>query len=168
MADLSIRQDFVDGVQEIFTTLFNEGVEDGLDLYCISNKTKTNVYKENKVIMYQQPVKLVTQARINPTHGEQNVESVKGSAEFVVPLKDLQAKEIDVSTAGLAELRRGVIDFHGTYYKIDNIVPKAYVEDVFLMYAFQCTEDVLMKSIVVEEPEEVPEPEEPDEEERGG
>ena len=40
MADLSIRKDFVDGVQEIFTTLFNEGVTDGLDLYLMSkNKT---------------------------------------------------------------------------------------------------------------------------------
>ena len=48
MADESIRKDFVDGVQEIFTTLFNDGVNDGINLYLMSDKTKTNVYGENK------------------------------------------------------------------------------------------------------------------------
>ena len=42
MADLSIRKDFVDGVQEIFTTLFNDGVTDGLDLYLMSENTSSS------------------------------------------------------------------------------------------------------------------------------
>ena len=45
MADESIRKDFVDGVQEIFTTLFNDGKSDGLNLYLMSENTKTNFYK---------------------------------------------------------------------------------------------------------------------------
>lgn len=152
MADESIRKDFVDGVQEIFTTLFNDGVNDGLDLYLLSTQTKQNVYGENKVKIYQNPIKLVAQAHINPTQGEQDVETVKGVADFVVPLKDLQDKGLDVSTKGLEILRKGVIDFHGTYYIIDNIVPKAYIEDVFLMYTFYCTEDLQMGEITIEEP----------------
>lgn len=142
MADLSIQKDFLDGTLEIFTTMFNDGVIDGLDLYLLSPNTKTNVYAESKVKLYQSPIKLVTQARINPTQGEQDVETVKGSAQFVVPLKALMDKEIDVSTKGLAVLRQGVIDFHGTFYTIDNILPKAYVTDVFLLYTFVCTEDL--------------------------
>lgn len=158
MADLSIRNDFLEGTQEIFTTLFNDGVTDGLDLYLLSPNTKANVYNENKVKLYKKPIKLVTQARINPTQGEQDVETVKGNAEFVVPLKELMNKEIGVSTDELAVLRRGVIDFHGTLYTIDNILPKAYVTDVFLLYTFVCTEDLaLSKSgVSVEEEEEPP------------
>ena len=53
MADESIRKDFVDGVQEIFSTLFNDGVSDGIDLYLLSTQTKKNVYKESKVKIYQ-------------------------------------------------------------------------------------------------------------------
>lgn len=151
MADESIRKDFVEGVQEIFTTLFNGGVEDGLDLYLLSTQTKKNVYGENKVKLYQKPIKLVTQAHINPVQGEQDTETVKADAEFVVPLKDLQDKGIDVSTKGLAVLRQGIIEFHGTFYLIDNVIPKAYVEDVFLMYTFVCTEELHVSEVALEE-----------------
>lgn len=156
MADLSIRKDFVEGIQEIFTTLFNDGVEDGIDLYLLSTKTKKSVYGESKSKLYQSPIKLVAQVHINPTQGEQDVETVKGDAQFTVPLKDLENKGLDVSTQGLTLLRQGVIDFHGTKYIIYNISPKAYIEDVFLMYTFSCTEDLQMSEIVVEEPEELP------------
>lgn len=154
MADLSIRNDFIEGVQEVFTTLLNEGVSDGIDLYFLSPNTKANVYGENKGKVYKQPIKLVAQARLNPVHGEQDTESVKQQAQFVVPLKDLNDKEVDVSTKGLEVLRRGVIGFHDTFYTIDNVTPKAYVEDVFLLYTFDCSEDLDMgrNGISVEEP----------------
>lgn len=154
MADLSIRKDFVDGVQEIFTTLFNDGVNDGINLYLMSDKIKTNVYGESKYKMYKAPKLLVTQARLTPTQGEQDVEGIKDKAVFVVPLKSLQERELGVTNADLDIMRKGVIEFHGVYYTIDNILPKAYIEDVFLMYHFVCTEDKHTTSILVEEPED--------------
>lgn len=135
--------------------MFNDGVTDGLNLYLLSDKTKKNVYGENKVKYYQPPIRLVTQARLTPIQGEQDVETVKGNAQFTVPLKELMLKNIEVTTPALAEIRRGVIEFHGTFYNIDNILPKAYVEDVFLLYTFVCTEDLQVKSVAVyEEPPE--------------
>ena len=151
MADLSIRKDFVDGVQEIFTTLFNDGVSDGINLYLISDRTKTNVYGESKYKKYKAPKLLVTQARLTPTQGEQDVEGVKDKAIFVVPLKSLQERELGVTNKDLDNMRKGVIEFHGVFYTIDNILPKAYIEDVFLMYHFVCTEDKHTTSILVEE-----------------
>lgn len=156
MADESIRKDFVDGVQEIFTTLFNDGVNDGINLYLMSDKTKTNVYGENKFKMYKQPKLLVAKANLTPTQGEQDVEGIKDSAVFVVPVKSLQENELGVTNADLDIMRKGVVEFHGVYYKIENILPKAYIEDVYLMYHFVCTEDKQTKSLLVEEPE-VPE-----------
>lgn len=156
MADLTIQKDFLEGVQEVFTTMFNDGVTDGIDLYLLSPDTKTNVYGENKVKLYRPPIKLVVQARINPTQGEQDVETVKGSAQFVIPLKDLMDKQIDVSTEGLSVLRQGVVDFHGTFYTIDNVLPKAYVTDVFLLYTLVCTEDLSLSISGVKVEEEVP------------
>ena len=154
MADLSIRKDFVDGVQEIFTTLFNDGITDGLKLYLMSENTKTNVYKESKYKMYKQPKLLVTQARLTPTQGELDIEVVKDQAVFVVPLKSLQNNNLGVTNADLDKMRKGVIEFHGVYYTIDNILPKAYIEDVFLLYHFVCTEDKYTTEIAVEEPED--------------
>ena len=153
MADESIRKDFVDGVQEIFTTLFNDGVNDGINLYLMSDKTKTNVYGENKFKMYKQPKLLVAKANLTPTQGEQDVEGIKDSAVFVVPVKSLQENELGVTNADLDIMRKGVVEFHGVYYKVENILPKAYIEDVFLMYQFECTEDKYTTEILTEEPE---------------
>lgn len=151
MADLSIRKDFVDGVQEIFTTLFTDGVNDGINLYLLSDKTKTNVYKESKYKVYKAPKLLVVQARLTPTQGEQDVETIKDKAVFTVPLKSLTDNNLGVTNDDLDTMRKGVIEFHGVYYTIDNIIPKAYITDVFLMYQFECTEDKYVKSILVEE-----------------
>lgn len=67
MANQSIKKAFIDGMQTVFTTLFNEGVTDGLNLYLMSDKTKKNVYDETKYKVYKPPVKLVCQARLTPT-----------------------------------------------------------------------------------------------------
>lgn len=149
MADLSIRKDFVDGVQEIFTTLFNDGVSDGLNLYLLNENTKVNIYGENKYKVYQQPKMLVTQAKLTPTQGEEDVKSIKDQAIFVVPLKSLQDRGLGVTNKDLETMRKGVIEFHGVYYTIDNILPKAYIEDVFLFYHFVCTEDKQITSVLV-------------------
>ena len=152
MADLSIRKDFVDGVQEIFTTLFNDGVTDGLDLYLMSENTSSNnVYRENKYKMYKAPKRLVTQARLTPTQGEKDVEVIKDKAVFVVPLRSLQDNNLGVTNNDLDIMRKGMIKFHDVYYTIDNILPKAYIEDVFLMYYFVCTEDKYTTEILIEE-----------------
>lgn len=166
MADLSIQRDFIEGVQEVFTTLLTDGVNDGVDLFLLSTKTKPNVYQEQKYKLYQQPKRLVVQARLNPTQEGEDVKAIKDKAEFVVPLKSLQDNSLDVTNAGLDVMRKGVLLFHGVYYRIDNISPKAYVEDVFLLYTFQCTEEKGVTDLDVEEPEEeIPvEPEEPTEE----
>lgn len=156
MADTSIRKDFIEGVQEIFTTLFNNGSEetDGVFLYLLSSQRKTNIYGERKYKTYQAPKLLVCQAKLNPTYGQETIEEIKDKAEFVVPLKSLQDNNLDVSQEALEEMRRGVLKYHDVIYTIDNIIPKAYVEDVFLMYRFICTEDIHNKGAVqyVEEP----------------
>ena len=150
MADLSVQKDFVDGIQDLFTSLFNDGVTDGLNLYLISDKSKKNVYGESKFKVYKAPIRLVTQARLTPTQGEQDTEVIKDKAVFVVPLKSLQLNNLGVTNADLDIMRKGVIEFHGVYYTIDNILPKAYITDVFLMYQFECTEDKYITSVLVE------------------
>ena len=153
MADESIRKDFVDGVQEIFTTLFNDGVNDGINLYLLSDKTEVNVYGESKCKTYKPPKLLVAQANLIPTQGEQDVQVIKDNAVFTVPLKSLQNNDLGVTNEDLDTLRKGVIEFHGVYYTIDNIIPKAFIEDVYLMYQFICTEDKYTKSILIEKEE---------------
>jgi hypothetical protein len=160
MADTSIRQDFVDGVQEIFTTLFNDGSEgtDGVYLYLLGSDRTTNVYKEKKYKVYKPPVLLVCKAVLAPTFGQNDtIEEIKDKAEFTVTLKSLQDNGLSVTHEAIDDMRKGVMKFNDTFYIIDNIIPKAYVEHVFLMYRFLCTEDKHTTEVIIEEPEEVTE-----------
>ena len=138
-----IQKAFVNGVQTIFTTLFNNGSEnDGVYYYPLDTENYTiNVYGEQKAKLYKDPLLLVCKATISPTKGEQDVEEVRNTAEFVVTLKSLVNNNLGVTNKDLETMRRGIMKFKGVCYLIDNIVPKAYVEDVFLMYTFYCTED---------------------------
>lgn len=146
MPNLDIQKDFIEGTQEIFTTLFNFGKEnkdgsiDGVSLYLLSDNVDTNVYGETKNKTYQKPKYLEVQVILVPTIGEQDVEYINEKATFVITYKSLLDNKIDVSNKGLEVLRKGLLKYKDTFYLIDNILPKAYVEDVFLFYHFVCTE----------------------------
>ena len=151
MSDLGIRQDFIDGLQEIYTTLFNDGITEGINLYILSEENTTNIYGESKYKKYKQPIRLLSKASLSPTQGQQDTECVKNTASFTVPYGTLLEKEIDVSKEGLDKLQRSVIEFRGVYYLVDVVNPKAYVEDCFLTYSFQCTEDTQISELLLEE-----------------
>lgn len=154
MSDLSIRNDFVNGVNEIFTTLFNDGVTDGLNLYLLSTDTKPNIYGEQKYKTYKTPIMMTCKAQLTPVQGNQIVEEVKDKATFTVPLKAFQDNNLGVTNDDLDTYRKAIIEFHGVFYVIDNISPNAYIEDVHLMYRFDCTEDKHTKELTIEEPKE--------------
>lgn len=151
MADLSIRNDFIEGVQEIFLSLFTDGISDGIYLYLLSDKSITNVYSESKYKVYKKPKLLVSKATITPIQGKQDVEYIKNHALFVVPLKSLIDNEVDITNNGLFNIRKGIIKFHEVFYTIKNVNPKAYVEDVFLLYEIVAEENLDMKNIKLDE-----------------
>lgn len=155
MADKSIRNDFIEGVQEIFTTLFNDGSEetDGIFYYALSDKTVTNIYGETKSKLYKQPVLLVASAHLSPEQGQQTVEGVKDIPSFTTTYQSLTENGLGVTNADLVQMRRGLIKFHDVFYEIDNIKPKAYVEDAFIMYDLECTEKLDISDVEIE-PEE--------------
>lgn len=151
MADLEIRKEFIEGVNEVFTTLFNNGSEntDGVFLYLLSENNTSNIYGEQKYKVYQSPKLLVCKAVLNPILPERPIEETKSKAEFTVPLKSLHGNNL--SENDLERMRKGIMKFHNTFYIIDNIIPKAFVEDVFLLYSFLCTEDIHTTSVTVED-----------------
>ena len=153
MADATIRQEFIDGVQEIYTTLLTNGSEnDGVYFYPISENT-INVYQESKYKHYLPPVLLVCKAQLTPTHGAETVEEIKDVAVFTVPLKSLTDNGLLVTHEALDFMRRGMMKFHDVWYTIDNVSPTVFVEDVFLLYRFDCTENKVFdeEEIIIDE-----------------
>lgn len=163
MADQSIRNEFIEGVMEVYTTLLNNGSEetDGVFYYSLSESETNKTYGEDKYKHYKPPVLLVCKATINPTQGEQVVEGVRNRAEFSVPVKSLTDNGLSTTHEDLDAMRRGIMKFHDVWYLIDNVSPAVYVEDVFLIYKFNCTEmEVDEDTITIDYPEEEdPEPE---------
>lgn len=164
MADSTIRNEFIAGVMEVYTTLMNNGSEmtDGVFFYMPSDKNKLNsVYSETKFKHYSPPVLLVCKAQLTPTQGEQDVEGVKDISVFTVPSQSLVDNGIPTSHADLDTLRRGIMKFHDVWYLIDNVSPMVYVEDTFLLYKFDCTEQLQFdeEAIIIDEPEEETPPE---------
>lgn len=154
MADESIRKDFVEGVYEIFSTLFNDGVNDGINLYRMSENSKPNVYGECKCKTYKKPILMVAKAIVSPSHDDETVLGFSENATFTIPVKSFQCNNLGVSKKELSEYMRSVIEFKGVYYTVEKITPKAYIEDTFLMYDFLCKELKDYESIEVEEVEE--------------
>lgn len=157
MADQSIREEFIEGVMEVYTTLMNDGSEqnDGVFFYPLSESETNSVYDEDKYKHYHPPMLLVCKALIEPTQGENDTEGVKNKATFSVPVKSLTDNGLSASQSDLDALRRGIMKFHDVWYYIDNVSPTVYVEDVFLVYKFDCSEMKVFseESIVIDEPE---------------
>ena len=142
MADKSIQKDFIEGVYEVFSIMFNDGKSDGIFFYPLHTSPKLNVYREEKFKKYTRPSLLVAKVSLTPTQGEEARETIKGVAKFTVPYKSLVNNNIDVSYQNLVELRKGIIQYKDTLYEIDNINPSTFVEDTFLTYVFECTERI--------------------------
>lgn len=150
MADLDIRKDFVDGTYEVFTELFNDGLSDGIKLYLLSKKTRPNIYGEAKSKIYKNPITLVCGVRSRTLEDVQYIVKSKFKPTFIVPLKSFQENGVDVSRENLDYISKGVIEFQGAFYSIEDILPKTYIEDVFLFYHIECVEDIDIKEVLVE------------------
>ena len=156
MADESMKKDFIDGVNEVYATMFTDGVNDGVYLYQFVAPLKKSVYKEQKGKQYSKPVLLVAKVQLTPQVGEQNVHTIKEKATITIPFKSLRDNDISVDNDNLVELRKGVLKYKDTFYAIDNITPKVFVADTFMAYQFDCTEELYTEINVMEDIVEEP------------
>ena len=150
MADESIRKDFYEGIYEVFSTLFTDGVSDGVRFYPQIEPLDKGVYNEKKYKHFSTPKLLVAKVSLSPQQGPEDIKGIKTQAEFTIPLKTLEDNDISMTDSNMGELRKGVIQYNSTFYRIDNILPLCFVENTFMMYKFQCTEDIMNKTILVE------------------
>lgn len=142
MADTNIQEAFIEGVNEIYSTLFTDGINDGVYFYPIYEPPKKNVYGEVKYKQYLPPVLLVAKVVLLPQQGEEDIKALKEKATMTIPFKSLRDNNIDVSNKNLFELRKGLLKYKDTFYEIDNIKPSVFVADTFITYIFECTEDL--------------------------
>lgn len=139
MADLSIQNAFLDGIEEIFSIMFTDRLQ--LSLLDEEN-TEVNVYDESLQKVYQDPIQLIGRIQTTFTQGENPVESVQIDAVITIPTKQLITKQIPHKTEeDLETLKKGKFSYNGYEYIVDKVVPKTLVADMWQMYDFSCHKD---------------------------
>lgn len=149
-----IQDAFVDGIHEVYSIMFTDGVNDGVKLYLLDISTSGGFYKESKVKRYKPPVLLVAKAQTSmKPKGDDVIESeFKDLPKFTVTYKSLREKGIPCQTESDWDiLKRGYIEFHDSFYEIKNVKPSTFVEDLFLTMVFECEYRPDVTKVLVEE-----------------
>lgn len=157
--DKEIQEAFVDGMNEVYSVMFTDGVNDGVKLYLLDPSTEGGFYKESKVKKYNKPVLLVAKAQTNmKVKGDEVVESdVKNLPKFTIPYKSMRDNNIPCQTEKDWDiLKRGFIEFHEAFYEIKSAKPQTFVEDLFLTILFECEyrKDITSLLVVTDDTEE--------------
>ena len=157
--DKEIQEAFVDGMNEVYSVMFTDGVNDGVKLYLLDPSTDGGFYKESKVKKYKKPVLLVAKAQTNmKVKGDELVESdIKNLPKFTVPYKSMRDNNIPFqSEIDCDVLKIGFIGFHEAFYVIKSVKPQTFVEDLLLTVLFECEyrKDITSLLVVTDDTEE--------------
>lgn len=136
MADLSIQNAFLDGIEEIFSTMFT----DRLQLRFLDEEaTQVNIYEETTEKVYSDPIPLIGRIQTTFTQGENPIESVQIDAIITIPTKQLITKQIPhESVTDLETLKKAKFAYDGFEYLVEKVVPKTLVADKWQLYSFEC------------------------------
>lgn len=134
-----IQEAFLDGINEVFTTLFTNRV-----MFSFLDKEQTeeelSIYGEVPKKYYHEPIALVANVFLESEKYEHPDKQFKNTAVFKVPTRQLIINNIPHTQADLPALERGKIHFNGVDYLVDSVKPHTLVADVWQMYVFNCTE----------------------------
>lgn len=136
MADLSIQNAFLDGIEELFSIMFT----DRLQLSLLNEEsTRVNIYDEAPSKVYQDPISLIGRIQTTFNQGEEPIEGVKINAVITIPTKQLISNDIPHHTdEDLETLKRGKFKYDDFEYLVEKVVPKTLVADKWQLYDFHC------------------------------
>lgn len=139
MADESIKNAFLDGIEEVFKIMFTDEVY----LHLLDGElTKVNIYNETTNKVYKSPLKLVGKVTTAFEKGEDPIEEVNIDAVITVPAKQLITLGIPhASPQDLEMLETAKISYKWFEYLVERVVPKTLVADTWQLYEFRCYVD---------------------------
>lgn len=137
--DLSIHKAFLDGMKELWDTVFTT-----VDLVLLDtdNTIINEVYGEvvgDKI--YLPPLTLPAKVDLSLHELSDDTEGKSYNATFRFPTKVFLDNNIDLSVKkGLDILRKAKIEYQGAEYEIQDIKPQTNIQGVYLFYQFLCNE----------------------------
>jgi hypothetical protein len=138
MADLSIQNAFLDGLEEVFAIMFTDRLQFQL---LDEESTNLNIYDETSEKVYHDPIQLIGRIQVNFIKGENPNEGVLSDATITIPTKQLITHNIPHQTLEDFEiLKRGKFSYDGFEYSVDLVEPRTLVADKWHTYAFICSD----------------------------
>lgn len=151
-----IQNDFVKAVEDVYTTLFTDGLTDGINLYVLDESTEKGFYQESKVKKYKKPVLLVAKVKNKAEKRKEDTAEADTNnlPKFTVSLKSMSDNNIPCySEKDWDMLKRCYVEFHGYFYEVKQVIPSTFVGDVFATITLECTYNSQIKSLSVVESE---------------
>lgn len=132
----SVRQDFYDGIYEIFSEFFCE-----VSYYPFDPENKPDdLYNELFQATYLEPVEILAKpSKVDLVENPIPCNDPLKTMSFVVPLKSLDKVGLSTDTDYLS---KGFIKFKDIPYKIHKVVSQLNIQGDFLTYNFLCEEDL--------------------------
>ena len=134
----SIQREFIEGINEVFTLLFNTGV-----LYYLMDDDRTvpdDPYGETDTKYYREPVDLV--AKVDTNFKKDELPEMTVSIDAVITVPTLQMVKYDLprhTMEDLETLRRGFFKYKQVeQYSIELVRPKTLVDNEWQFYEFFC------------------------------
>ena len=139
VADLSIQNAFLDGIEEVFSIMFT----DRLNLHLLNEEdTIVSIYDETENKVYLDPVPMIGRIQTTFAQGEIPVESINIDAIITIPTKQLITNRIPHTTeSDLEALRKAKFTYDGFEYLVSKVQPKTLVADMWQTYDFMCSAD---------------------------
>lgn len=154
--DKEIHKAFLDGIHEVYSIMFTDGKNDGIELFLLSDDNYTSIYKERKVKRYKKPVLLVAKAVSGMQVNDVEVGiNILDNPVFTVPYKSLLENNIECQTEKDWEyLNRSFVKFHDVYYEVKKARPNTFIEDSFMTVVFECEYRKDIEDLLIEEEED--------------
>ena len=138
--DLShpIQREFIEGINEVFTLLFNTGV-----MYHLMDEDMTvpdDPYMETDKKYYKEPVDLA--AKVETNFKKDELPEMTVSIDAIITVPTFQMIKYDLprhTTEDLNTLKRGYFSYKQVeHYSIELVRPKTLVDDEWQIYEFFC------------------------------
>lgn len=151
-----IYTEFLEGIHEVYSTVFTDGIEDGIKLYRLSDDNFTTLYKERKVKRYKEPILLVAKAVSGVQVNDVEVaDETIDKPTFTVPYKSMLDNGLICQTEEDWDyLDKSFIEFHNAFYEVKKTRPSTFIQDTFMMIVFECEYRKDIKDLLLEEKEE--------------
>lgn len=154
--DKEIHKAFLDGIHEVYSIMFTDGVNDGIELFLFSEDNNTVLYRERKVKRFKKPVLLVAKVVSGMQVNDVQVGiKILDNPVFTVPYKSLLENNINCQTEKDWEyLNSSYVKFHDMFYEVKKVSPNTFIEDSFMTVAFECEYRKDITDLLIEEEED--------------